>query len=667
MKKLLREPALVAGLVARLALIAFATPLLHLHPVGGSSWVFPAIARAPASGLPLDALAALIASVGGMMGAASLVLALAMLAADIAIFEMLGRTGPVERRDEVARLYWLSPLVIWLIYANGTLAAVTATVLLASFIMLERHRFARAGLGFGLACALQPALIVLVAPIMLLFVASLARLRNGAREMLGTMAAVLGLLLVLPVLLLPAFRDLVITGSAGLFALHLPLGAGAAIAILPTLIAALLYVMWRVRLIDRHLLWTFVTLALLAAVLCGAASAEIALLVLVFLCHHAAYAERSGRLGLFVLSALLLFTMALRLPGPVVTGVLSGQPLAYDLAEGSSTLGLVALPTLLSIVAGVVGAQVVVRGIARFQTYLVSRRPVAVGIAGDSGVGKDTLSSAVAAMFWPLTVAVISGDDYHNWDRNKPMWRALTHLNPRANDLALFARHVTQLIDRRWTRARHYDHASGRMTKPMRIHTGELVIASGLHALSSPTLNALYDLRIYLEMDEDLRQYYKIRRDVYERGHPLENVLASMERRRGDAAAYIHPQKKDADLVLRLLPRHPDRLEHATGDVPKRLVIDGAPGTSFDPVVRALVAIADIFAVELPKEAGGVELIVEGEPAPADIAAASRQLASRPDELMREEPIWEGGTLGVMQLVMLHMIEQTRYRRSVNA
>ena len=50
----------------------------------------------------------------------------------------------------------------------------------------------------------------------------------------------------------------------------------------------------------------------------------------------------------------------------------------------------------------------------------------------------------------------------------------------------------------------------------------ELLAVSGLHALWSPSLNTRFDVRVYMDMDEGLRRFLKLRRDVNQRGHAPE-------------------------------------------------------------------------------------------------------------------------------------------------
>jgi phosphoribulokinase len=51
-----------------------------------------------------------------------------------------------------------------------------------------------------------------------------------------------------------------------------------------------------------------------------------------------------------------------------------------------------------------------------------------------------------------------------------------------------------------------------------------------------------------------MRREWKIKRDTTKRGYTVEQVLAELERREPDAAAYIRPQRNYADIVVRFYP-----------------------------------------------------------------------------------------------------------------
>lgn len=640
------------GFVAILLLLAMSNaPLVWPLPSGWHSLLVP-----PWSALsfgfpavPMVGAAALTGLFGGWWPGALI----ALFLCDAACFLILSAYGNPERREEVAGLYWTSPLAVVLIYGCGTASILPLALLLAGFALLERRHRATAGFFFGMAIVGQPVLIALVPPL-LLFAQGLRRLDQGAARLLAGL--IVTLLLGFALSLGDAgYQALLAHDLVGLAGPLLPISGGG-LALLPLLLLAVYYAAWRGRLVDRDLLWACSTLVVLALAGLGGANAATSLIALPFLAHHAAYAERSGRALLLLYSAVMFGAI-------------------WFTAGNGAGAGPTAVlwPTLAAATALLIGFQIVQRGLLRSPTWLAMRRPIAIGIAGDSGVGKDTLVEAVAALFGRRMLSRISGDDYHIWDRNKPMWRALTHLNPKANDLDSFGRHLRDLADRRWIQARHYDHDTGRMTRPARIHPGDIVIASGLHALWSPELNRLYDLRIFLDMDEELRRFLKIRRDVQERGHPIERVTSSIERRRQDAVSFVHPQKEEAHIVFRLEPRRAEAIEGFSdvGDndrpVPLRLIVEAVPGIVFTSLCRTLVALCGVQAIEIPRASGATHLIIEGDPGPDDIVASARRIAPSMCAMVRRSAQWREGLSGIMQLIMLDQLEQIHRRRSVNA
>ena len=682
--RLLLDRRFLSGLALKLILIVLVTPFVHLPDtfsdlllgaqaplMPGSPYPAGVGVPDPFDGGPLSLLVFdVFAQLGGVLGVASLGLILSVLVCDVGVYLVLAASAREERREEIAIAYWLSPLAIVLLYWQGAFAVLATLALTAALLQLDRRRHEVTGLLFGVAIVAQPVLVTIL-PIIVLYAFGFTRLRHGTtRRLLAPLAATLVVAVLIGWIdvgpgLLHFFSKQMLSMLGPIMAL----GGGGLIALLPLVLVGIYYAAWRTRLLNHDLLWTFVTLVLLAVVGLGGGSIDRSVLLVPFIVAHAAYAQRAGRALLALLSAAILTWSLLFVPGAAISGVSTGAPAALLLVPGVVDLFRIALLTAIAGAALAIAIQVVQRGLLRSPQFLASRRPIAVGVAGDSGVGKDTLIDAIGDLFGPRAIAKVSGDDYHNWDRNKPMWRALTHLNPKANDLMLFTNHVTDLIDRRWVRARHYDHTTGRMTKPLLLEPGEIVLASGLHALWSPIVNRLYDLRIFLDMDEDLRRFLKIRRDVHVRGHPIERVVATIARRHVDAITFIHPQKAEADLVFRLEPRRSDALavaEDAT-DIPLRLIVEAVPGIVFDGLARVLVSLSGVQVVEYPEESGATRVLLEGDPSVADIAAAGKRIAPSLQDMLRADAEWQPGLVGVMQLIVLDQFEQIRRRRSVRA
>ena len=254
--------------------------------------------------------------------------------------------------------------------------------------------------------------------------------------------------------------------------------------------------------------------------------------------------------------------------------------------------------------------------VSRNDYFRLSRKPFVIGIAGDSGAGKDTFSDAIKGLFGNHSVTTLSGDDYHLWDRQKPMWQVMTHLNPMANDLEGFANDLITLTDGKSIQSRHYEHQTGRMSRPFKIKSNDIIIASGLHALYLPILRECYNLSVYLDIDEGLRRHFKLQRDVHQRGHTVEKVLSSFERREPDSVRFIVPQASHADLVLSLQPIHPRILEDLNGKHPLRfkLVARSLHGISELSLTRVLVGICGLHVdMVVSSDASEVELTIEGE------------------------------------------------------
>ncbi|NQW58789.1 MAG: hypothetical protein HQ456_08785 [Polynucleobacter sp.] len=301
--------------------------------------------------------------------------------------------------------------------------------------------------------------------------------------------------------------------------------------------------------------------------------------------------------------------------------------------------------------------------------FKLSRKPFVIGISGDSGSGKDTLSNAISALFGKHSVVTLSGDDYHHWDRHKPLWQVMTHLNPMANDLESFSKDLINLAAGKSIRSRHYNHETGKLTTGGNLDSNDIIIASGLHTLHLPILREAIDLKIFLNIEENLRRRLKIERDVNERGYSEEKVLASIEKRAEDGKKFIYPQKEYADLCFSLKPINSSHLHdrsHQLRSVALKLSVESKIGLNQYDLTRVLVGVCGLHVDhQWNQSAQSIELSIEGDVSPADIEMASAMLCPRLKDFLDLSPIWENGPLGLMQLITLVHIDQLLARRYV--
>ncbi len=179
------------------------------------------------------------------------------------------------------------------------------------------------------------------------------------------------------------------------------------------------------------------------------------------------------------------------------------------------------------------------------------KRPIFVGIGGDSGTGKSTLAAGFYRIFGGSRITTLCLDDYHSLDRRERKLRGVTALDERAND---FVRMESQLLD---LKRGHpimkpvYDHHDGTFGAPEEVVPREVVIVQGLHPFLVPGVRALFDLKVWLDPEDALKHRWKIQRDVAKRGYSPEAVALEIEARRPDVDAYIAPQRRFADLIIR--------------------------------------------------------------------------------------------------------------------
>jgi phosphoribulokinase len=181
-------------------------------------------------------------------------------------------------------------------------------------------------------------------------------------------------------------------------------------------------------------------------------------------------------------------------------------------------------------------------------------RVVIIGVAGDSGCGKSTFLRRLADLFGEEFITVICLDDYHSLDRKQRKETGITALNPKANNFDLMYEQIKALKSGETINKPIYNHETGCIDPPELIAPNHIVVVEGLHPLYDERVRGLLDFSVYLDISDEVKIAWKIQRDMSERGHTYEDVLAAINSRRPDFSAYIDPQKEFADVVIQVLP-----------------------------------------------------------------------------------------------------------------
>jgi uridine kinase len=190
-------------------------------------------------------------------------------------------------------------------------------------------------------------------------------------------------------------------------------------------------------------------------------------------------------------------------------------------------------------------------GISSTRLYQGATKPLVIGIAGDSGVGKSVLGESYTNVVGERNIAVVHGDDVHKWERGHENWKVMTHLNPKSNYVHLDLEQLFALLQGGRVVRKRYNHHTGTFDSSAMLEGKKVILFEGLMPFVLERMRDAFTFKIYIEADEAVRAEWKQRRDIAERGYVGEVVARQIEARRDDAERFVYPQKAYADLRIR--------------------------------------------------------------------------------------------------------------------
>jgi uridine kinase len=296
--------------------------------------------------------------------------------------------------------------------------------------------------------------------------------------------------------------------------------------------------------------------------------------------------------------------------------------------------------------------------------------PLMVGLAGNSGSGKNTVTEVIQDLLGARDAAIVEGDDYHKWERGHLRWQDYTHLHPKANFLDSIAAHTRALRTGKLVTHPHYDHNTGKFTEARVLETSKSLIVQGLHTFYSGSLRQLFDIKIFMAPDENLRTAWKVRRDVQERGHSIEKVLSSIQSRKEDSDLHINPQKKWADWIVESKMKNALSVESGRfEDIPEFYVRHILwNDTPLDHLVENIEKTAKVrVGIEVYTEnIDKVVVTFAGDLTKEQVQEVAETTFPYLRHLVRsyQNPIWRANSDGFFQLILLALIERQNFMKA---
>jgi uridine kinase len=181
-------------------------------------------------------------------------------------------------------------------------------------------------------------------------------------------------------------------------------------------------------------------------------------------------------------------------------------------------------------------------------------RPFLLGVAGGTCSGKTTVAERLCELIGGDRIALIKLDSYYVDTPHEPLdVRAkLNYDHPDAFDWELLNRHMNDLVAGRPIEVPVYDYAGYARTDQV-THIGrcDVVVVEGILVLWEPSVRELFDLKVYVDADADLRLIRRLQRDVTERGRSPDSIIDQyLTTVRPSHLQFIEPSKRYANVIF---------------------------------------------------------------------------------------------------------------------
>jgi uridine kinase len=180
--------------------------------------------------------------------------------------------------------------------------------------------------------------------------------------------------------------------------------------------------------------------------------------------------------------------------------------------------------------------------------------PLVIGIAGGSGSGKTTVAQEILQRVGPDRISFLQHDSYYkDLTGLPPAQRDLVNFDhPNSLETELLITHIEQLKRGQPIEVPIYDFSTdSRTDKTFKVNPRRVIIVEGILIFVDPALRALFDVKIFVDTDADVRLIRRLQRDLTERGRSVESVIKQYQSTvRPMHLEFVEPSKRYADVII---------------------------------------------------------------------------------------------------------------------
>lgn len=180
--------------------------------------------------------------------------------------------------------------------------------------------------------------------------------------------------------------------------------------------------------------------------------------------------------------------------------------------------------------------------------------PLVIGIAGGSGSGKTTVAQEILQRVGPDSIAYIQHDSYYkDLTGLPPAQRAEVNFDhPNSLETDLLINHIERMKQGKTIEIPIYDFAThSRTDESFAVNPRGVIIVEGILIFVEAALRSLFDVKLFVDTDADIRLIRRLQRDITERGRTVESVIKQYQSTvRPMHLEFVEPSKRYADVII---------------------------------------------------------------------------------------------------------------------
>jgi uridine kinase len=180
--------------------------------------------------------------------------------------------------------------------------------------------------------------------------------------------------------------------------------------------------------------------------------------------------------------------------------------------------------------------------------------PLVIGLAGGTGSGKTTVANVILQRVGAGRIAYVPHDAYYRNFSDLPAAQQdnINWDHPESLETDLMIEQVKALKAGQAVELPIYDFTTNsRTARSLHLAPQPIILVEGILIFAEPHLRPLFDVKLFVDTDADLRFIRRLQRDIAERGRTAESVIRQyLATVRPMHLEFVEPSKRYADVII---------------------------------------------------------------------------------------------------------------------